>query len=333
MLVRIFKKSHWYSPLLLLFIAALLWMDAFLYPERAIDTISGPGNAFYEMVFPLMTAYPRAAVTFAFILLMMQVYMINYVATSKEFTDRYSALPGLTYLLLMCSTAAMIAPHPVLFANAFLIPAVNKLLNAYENEQIAKQVFNIGFLIAMASLFFLPALAFFPVLIVSVIIYYIVNLRRIIASFLGLFTPYFFLSLYYFMKTASFLPPDMMDIDIHPLGIFYLDVNIYEQVFIVVLSLLSFFSILRLQLVYKGTKPIRIRKRITMLIIILLFSVLSYVMSNDNIQVHFGMVMVSLSIALSVFFFDIRKRRFTEILFGLFVLLTLAGRFSDHLLY
>jgi hypothetical protein len=332
MLVRIFKKSHWYSPLLLLFIAALLWLDAFLYPERAMETISGPGNAFYDMLLPLMNAYPLVAVAFAFLMLMMQVFMINYVATSKGFTDRYSALPGLTYLLLMCSSAAMIAPHPVLFANAFLIPAVNKLLNAYENEQIAKQVYNIGFLIAMAGLFFLPALAFFPVLIVSVIIYYIVNLRRIIASFLGLFTPFFFFSLYYFMKTASFLPSDNTDIDIHPLSIFYLDVNIYEQIFIVFLSLLSFFSILRLQLVYKGTKPIRIRKRITMLIIILFFSVLSYVLAVDNIQVHYGMVMISLSIALSVFFYDIRQRRFSEILFGLFVLSTLAGRFSEYLL-
>lgn len=69
-----------------------------------------------------------------------------------------------------------------------------------------------------------------------------------------------------------------------------------------------------------------------MLIIILLFSVLSYVLAIDNIHVHYGMVMIALSIALSVFFYDIRYNKFTEVLFAIFMLLALAGRFSGYLL-
>lgn len=332
MLVRIFKKSHWYSPLLLLIASVLLWLDVFISPDKAIETISGSGNALYNMLLPAITAYPGTAVVIAFLLLLLQVFMINYVATSKGFTDRYSALPGLIYLLLMSSTAGMIAPNPVILANVFLIPAVNKLLNVYENEHVIKEVFNISFLIALASLFFVPALAFFLVLILSIFVYYIASIRSILAAITGLITPYFFLSLYFFMQDGQILLNLDHNIEIEPLAIFSLDVNIYEQVFIVVLSLLSFFSILRLQLAYRSTKPIRVRKRITMLMIILLFSVLSYVLAIDNIHVHYGIIMIALSIALAVFFYDIRYNRFTEVLFALFVLIAVAGRFSGYFL-
>lgn len=332
MLVRIFKKSHWYSPLLLLIAAALLWLDAFISPDKAIGSISESGNALYNILLPAITAYPGMAVAIAFLLLLMQVFMINNVATSKGFTDRYSALPGLIYLLLMCSSAGMIAPNPVLFANAFLIPAVNKLLNVYEDEHAIKEVFNISFLIALASLFFLPALAFFLALILSIFIYYIVSMRTIIAAVFGLITPFFFLSLYFFMQEGLFLLHYDPDVTIKPLIIFDVDINIYEKMFTVALSLLSFFSILRLQLVYKGTKPIRIRKRISMLLMVLLFSVLSYALAVDNIHVHYGMIIIPLSITLSVFFYDIRNTRLTELLFGVFLLLVLAGRFSGYFL-
>lgn len=332
MLVRIFKKSHWYSPLLLLLAAALLWMDAFISPGKAIDTIIGSGNALYNVLLPAIKSYPGLAVATTFFLLMLQVFMINHVATTKGFTDRYSALPGLIYLLLMSSTEGMIAPNPVILANAFLIPAVNKLLNVYEDEHVIKEVFNISFLIALASLFFLPALAFFLALLLSIFVYYIASFRAIFAAMAGLIAPYFFLSLYFFIQTGQVFLNFNYDAEIQPLAIFELDVNIYEQVFVVILSLLSFFSILRLQLAYRSTKPIRVRKRITMLIIILLFSVLSYVLAIDNIHVHYGMVMIALSIALSVFFYDIRYNKFTEVLFAIFMLLALAGRFSGYLL-
>ncbi len=332
MLVRIFKKSHWYSPLLLLIVAALLWMDVFISPDKAIDTISGSGNGLYNMLLPAITAYPGMAVAIAFLLLMLQVFMINHVATTKGFTDRYSALPGLIYLLLMSSTEGMIAPNPVIIANVFLIPAVNKLLNVYEDEHVIKEVFNISFLIALASLFFLPAMAFFLVLLLSIFVYYIVNIRTIIAAIVGLITPFFFLSLYFFMQDGLVVLNYDLDINISPLIIFDVDINIYEKIFTVALSFLSFFSILRLQLVYKGTKPIRVRKRISMLLIVLLFSVLSYALAVDNIHVHYGLIIIPLSISLAVFFYDIRNIRLSEILFGVFLVLVLAGRFSGYFL-
>ncbi len=330
MFIRIFQKSHWYTPLLLLLVAAILWMDAFLYPERALETISGTGFGIYELLLPAMIVYPTASIILAFLMLNVQVFLLNYAATTKGFTDRYAALPGLVYLLLMSSTEGMIAPHPVLFANLFLIPVVIKLFNAYEGEHIIKEVFNISFLTALSSLFFFPALAFFLVVIVSVFIYYIVNLRRIIGAFIGLLTPYFFFFMYFFMHEGIFHLPSDLSVSIQIFSVFDLDINMFEQFFIVLLSLLSVFSILRLQLVYKATKPIRIRKRISMLLIVLLFSVLSYMLSIDNIHVHYGIIVIPLSIALSVFFYDFRHNRFSELLFGLFVLMVLVSRFSGY---
>lgn len=333
MLVRVFRKTDWYSPILFVIIGLLLWFDAILAPGNAINSITDPAGPLFELIRPLLEEYPVMAVISAMLLLFIQSIAINHVATSKSFTDRYSLLPGVLYLLLMSSTTVMISPNPVLFANSFLIPALSKLFIAYDEDHYIKEIFNIGFLIAIAGLFYYPALTLFLALLISIFMYYIVSLRTIIAAFIGVLTPFVFLTVYYYLRDTLHYQVEKLHIVLQPLLVFELETGIYQKAFIGVIFLLSFFAFFRLQVVYKFTKPIRIRKRITILLLFFFISVVSFLLAVGHIHVHYGIINIPLSIALAVFFYDLGNRRLSEIVFGILLLLVFAARFASYFMF
>ncbi len=332
MLVGAFRKVFWFTPLLLLFIGVLLWLEVFLSPDNHI-VLSGNGSGpVYDLLLSLFVDHSLLAAITSFAVLMIQVFYINQVATSKEFTDRYSALPGLIYLLLMSSAPGMIKLYPLLFANLFLIPALNILFDVYEEKVISRELFNAGFLIGIAGLFYYPALSFFLALIASVFLYYIVSLRRIIASLVGLVSPLAMMLVYFILVDELSNWYEEITFVIRPFQLFNLEITLYQKLFIGGLSVLSIFAFLRMQLIYKTAKPIRTRRRITLLYLFFFISVLSYLLAHDFANVHYALLNISLSIALAVFFYDMRYRKLTEILFGILLLLILAGRFVPYLI-
>ncbi len=333
MLIRTFRKAQWYTPFLLILFGVLFWMRAFLFPDGMPDRIADDNAPFFELLVPWITNYPQMSLVLAFVLLMGQVFFLNHIATSKGLTDRFSALPGLLYLLLMSSTPGMISLHPVLLANVFLLLALNKIFKVYHERQAIMEVLNVGLLMAVAGLFYYPALPLLLLLIFSLFLYFPVNLRTLLAALMGYVIPFFFLGLYYYMFDKLGEKLDAISIFIQPLEVFRQSLDIYQQAFAVALGLLSVFAFLRLQLLYLPDKPIRIRKRITVLSLFFLFSVLTYLVTLDYIYVHHGVLIIPLSIALAVFFSDMRNRKLAEAVFSILLLLILAGRFSAFFIF
>ena len=333
MLIRTFRKAQWHSPILLLLLGALFWGSSFLDPAGALDRIADDNAPLYESLLPFIMDYPGISVALAFLMLMGQVFLVNHIATSKGFTDRFSALPALLYLLLMSSTPGMTGPHPVLIANIFLLLALNKIFNVYHERQAIMEVLNVGLLLAVAGLFYFPALPLFLLLIFSLFLYFPAGLRTLLAALMGFIIPFFFLGVYYYMFDMLGEKLDTVSIAIQPLEVFRQSLDMYQQAFAVVLGLLSVFAFLRLLFLYMPDKPIRVRKRIMVLSLFFLLSVLTYLVTVDYVYVHHGVLIIPLSIALAVFFSDIGKKKLAEVVFTILFLLILGGRFSAYFIF
>lgn len=326
MLVQLFKKATWYAPLLLILLAVLLWIDVLIAPP--VSDISDCNAPLFYLLGGFWSHYPIGSVIFALILLLAQALHINYVSSSNAFTERFSTLPGLIYILLMSSSPSMISLNPILLANLFLIPAMHILIDVYEEESIAKELFNSGFLIGMASLFYYPTVILFFALIASVFVYYIVNIRRISAALTGLITPFAFTLTYLFLKDELLLWFSNLSIVIDPFLILKQETTLYQKIFIGGMASFSILAFSHLQLVYKTAKPIRTRKRITLLFMFFLITFSSYLFSVNYLELHYGLLNITLSIALAAYFYYMRYRRLTEILFTVLMVLVLIGRFA-----
>ena len=333
MFIRTFSKAHWHTPFLLIILGGLFWMRAFLFPHEMSGRIAEDNAPFYELLVPWITGYPLWSMVLAFALLMVQVFFLNHIATSKGITDRFSALPGLLYLLLMSSTPGMIGPQPVLLANVFLLIGLNKIFKVYREGQAIMEVLNVGLLMAVAGLFYYPALPLLLLLVFSLFLFFPVSLRTLLAALMGYVIPFFFLGLYYFMFDMLGEKIDSISISIQPLEVFRQSLDVYQQVFAVALGLLSVFAFLRLHLFYMPDKPIRVRKRVRVLSLFFLLSVLTYLVTMDYIYVHHGLLIIPLSIALAVFFSDMRNSKLAEAVFAFLFLLILGGRFSAFFIF
>ncbi len=333
MFIRTFRKAQWHTPLLLILLGVLFWMQGFLFPHEISGRIAEDNAPFYELLVPWITGYPLWSMVLAFALLMGQAFFLNHIATSKGLTDRFSALPGLLYILLMSSTPGMIGLHPVLLANVFLLIGLNKIFKVYRERQAIMEVLNVGLLMAVAGLFYFPALPLLLLLIFSLFLYFPVSLRTLLAALMGYFIPFFFLGLYYYMFDMLGEKLDAVSISMQPLEVFRQSLDIYQQAFAIALGLLSVFAFFRMQLVYMADKPIRVRKRVRVLSLFFLFSVLTYLVTVDYIFLHHGVLIIPLSIALAVFFSDMHNRKLAEAVFSILFLLILGGRFSAFFIF
>lgn len=333
MLHNVFRKVQWYTPLLLLLGGALLWLNAFLGPEKTLSELAANNAPLFKLLRPLIFDYPLMAVIVSFLVLMVQVFFINHIASSRGLTDRYSALTGLLYLLLMSNTQGMIAPHPILFANLFLLFALNKILKEYQEKEGMAEIFSSSMLIAIAGLFYLPALLFFLFLIFSLTLYFRLSLRSIIASLLGFVTPFFFLGLYFFLSDVLHERMQALTFAFQPWLVFNYYPDTHEKVFILGLAVFSLLSIARLRISYMPDKVIRIRRNVQVLFLLFSVSALSYLFATYYIHLHHALLAIPLSISLAVFFHDIKKKMVTEVVFGIFLLFILAGRFAGYWLY
>lgn len=312
---------------LLLIVAALLWLDGFIFYRQAELTSEGAAPL-YILIAQLFNQYKWWSVLLSFLFMLIQAFMINRVIADKNLVDRNSWLPALLYIVLMSSSFNLFGLHPVWFANFFLIIALNKMFEVFKDETVNIEIFNVAFLISIASLFYLPALLFIFLLIAALITYFLLSIRELLASIIGVLLPYIFVTLYYYWfdqleeKIGYF---SALTINIETI---FKQIVPYGWASIVVTGLIGLVSISRIYLGTLRDKPIRIRKRFQVLLAYLIISVVSVIFAGPLLEVHYGIIMLPLSVIIAGFFQENKKLQINEAFFNMLLLLILLGKLA-----
>ena len=319
MFIRAFKTNYIYLPILMIVVTFLLWLNGFLfYSEISIPTENQA--PLYSFIAPFLERYKFINVLLAFVLLILQAFMLNNVITLKNFIDRYSYMPGFLYAVLMSSSFEMLSLHPVLISNFFLIIVLNKIVDVYHDDRVYLEIFNVGFLIGIASLFYFPSILFVLLAIIALFIYFLVSLRSIIATGLGVFTPFFFLGMYYFMVDKLEKKFNEFIGLYEPFKIFSIELGTYFEYYIIFLSFLAFVALIKVYFVVVLDNPIRIRKRYNVLLFYLIVSLTSLLFITQKNMVYHGVLMVPLSAILACFFHSNKKNFWNELFFTILII-------------
>lgn len=327
MLISIFKKSRVLTPVILVLVALLLWIDGFAF--SGTQTFTGDYMApLFRIIVPFIESFPLVSVVTAWLFLMLQAFIVNYVVTTKGLIDRHTLLPALIYVVLMSSTFEMLSLNPLLFANFFLILALNKIFDTFAEKDVPIEVFNVGVLISLAGLFYPPALWFFFLAIASLFVYLVGNIRGILATLMGFATPFLFLGVYYFLIDS--LEQEVENLIYFPefFKVFQYSFSYYTQTFIVFFSILFLMSFVRVTFRHINDKPVRIRKRFNILVWFFVISLLSTLTTTGFFEIHYALMLIPLSMFLAVFFMEMKKKRLTEIIFSLLLLLIVIGKLA-----
>ncbi|MEE4177193.1 MAG: DUF6427 family protein [Bacteroides sp.] len=325
MVIRIFKRNAPAIPIMILVMGMLLWADGFIFYKKAVPAIFDQGP-FYNLIGGVNQIHPFFSRMLAFLLLVLQVFLLNNMVQANNLLGKPSWLPGFIYLLMMSSHPELLQLHPVLFANFFLMIALARTLVAYSEGAVMVEVFNVGFLVALAGLFYYPALLFFTWLILAMLVYFLMNIRGIAAALMGFLSPFFFLFTYYYLTDQLRVRIDEMINHFSPFQIFEHPLPVFSIVLAIALAAIALFAFLKVYLTYVNDKPVRLRKRFKVLGYFFLVSLTTFLVFNNNFEVHLAMVMIPLSVVFSLFLLELRKKWLAELWFYGFLFLIIAGK-------
>ena len=197
MFVRLFKSSQ---PMIAAFLVVPVIFASFASYKWNFSTLPPNGMPFYDVLYSTFAAFPSSVrVLLVSLLLFQQAIHLNFVLNKHELLFKKSWMPALMYIII----GSLLPPfqwfHPMIFVNTLLIFALDKIFQLYKNDTPLKIDFDIGFIIGLASMFYLPLLVFIFFFGSALILLRQFSWRDWVTGIIGVLMPLFFAFCYFFL--------------------------------------------------------------------------------------------------------------------------------------
>ena len=318
MFIRFFRSNQPVSVVVLAVFALLLWIPGFIHPAEI--KLVGSTMPLFILVSNWLMNYKLLATLIALLLIILSGFILNYIINTHEILGKQSYMPALFYILLMSAFPALQTLHPCLFANIFLTLAIHQLFNTYRKDTAFSQIFNAGFLIAVASLFYLPAIMIFPLVWVALIVFRPFIWREWIIAFIGLIVPYIYLGVYYFWNEMDFYFWNSVEFGSH-LEMLHFKMKGSTYFLTSMILLITILSMGKLFMGLKGSK-LKAKNSLIVLLWFLFFSTMGMFFVPDfSFNQGYGeaFLVIPLSVFYANYFLGIKKIGWAEFLFLIFL--------------
>jgi len=326
MILRFFRSSFPIQFFTIGVIAILLWGHAFFNPP-AMPAPDGP-VPLYELIYNLLHRAPHIACIIGFILTIFSAFLLNRLLTQNEVLLKNSSLSALVFIALMSYFPFLLTLHQLSITTLILLMIIERLYKSYNKTESLELTYVAGFLIGINSLFYLPFIIFFFFLLITFIIFRNIDWHEWIGSFIGLITPYLFLSAYYFwydkwmVKAIEYRRFFLMSFDLTPFR---------EPSFLVLSGIIVFLLLFGLitGLSRLGERTIEIRKKTFLLIWLIPVMLGSIFFSGNLLKYHLLISFITLSELLSSYLLKIKNTFWPEMVFvGIMIILLLNNLLS-----
>jgi len=317
MLIRIFRSTGFFPPVLLAILTGLMWAVSL---SSTYSIIPPNGMPFYDAVCGLLNLLPVwAGAVLGGILHLSQAIHLNLVLNKHEVHFKRSWLPALVYVVLAGLIPPFLWIHPALFAASFLIFALDLIFEFYKNRQALSIIFHTGFLLGLASLFYLPAVVLFAFFFFSLIILRPFSWREWVVGFMGITIPFYLaFTVYFLLDRLPILYEDIFVTGIRrqiELGLLFVKEYVPSISWVLILLLLSL-NRMRSNYMRNATKTRLIQQLLFLLIPMLLFAAL---VSKDDLPYRFQPLALPITVYVSYYFLAGKKMWMMETAFLLLI--------------
>ena len=275
MLLRIYRGIGPGTVIVIIITLILVWLKAFLNPVQADLYYNTNPAPLYSLIYGFFEIRPKLGILFSMLLvLIIGTYMVNF-NTRLFFINERTFLPASLYVLFSGFISSIQILNPVLPASLMLIIAIDRLIVSYRKPGIAYNLFDSSLIIGLAALLYTNIIWFYLLIIAGISLFRSFNLRELLLSLAGIFTPYIVLFSFYYLsgRDLAGLGNYLLDSLITDVPDFY-----WSPAFIVVSSINLFIliiSLMQLLSIY-NTKKVRSRKIFTLFTFMLLLTVIIY---------------------------------------------------------
>jgi len=205
MLLRILKSNTLFSSLLIPVIGVLLWMPHFQLSEPMDIKMANGAMPLFYLVYNLLKEQDFWQIFIAFCLVIINSFFVAQLGSSFLFPRKRSYLPGIIYLVTVSSLHALHALVPVHLATLCVLIAIYFILDTYHNPAVEiTYTFNASFFLALACMFYLPALTLFPLVWIAIfVLQKSDNWRLLVVPFLGFGAPWLIVWTFTFLNDSD----------------------------------------------------------------------------------------------------------------------------------
>lgn len=307
-MLELFRKNHFLNSILLLF---------YTFIVRIFSLIANPvweGEAYGIISFRILEALDSSAVLqniLAILLLFFQAALINRLYITNRMPDVNTLFPGMFYILLCSLFPEFLYLSPILIGNTFFIVSITSVLYSYKKIELSGFLFNGGFWLALASVFYFPFIYFLPFLFVSVAILRILKLKDILQVLSGVVAVYFLVFSMSYLSDNVNLFFQTQFLDNFTIFDFHKKPSITEWIILIFYGLLIIWSILNYSK-FELKKGIQAQKKINILYWALFVCIFS-ILFQKNVEIsHLIIINIPLAFFLGESFNFIKKRGIAE---------------------
>ncbi len=196
-MIGIFKQKAPTNALLLFIYALVLKFPLFLHPFPPV--LHAEDNYLYRFILTVLNSlFGHAALPYAllsFIILFSQATLLNSICNYHKMLPRPNYLPAMCYILvtsLLPDWGHISAP---LLINSIMIWCWYRMVALYNSPSPIIAIFNIGLFLGLATLLYIPAIAFLILLFFALLIMRPFRIQEWFVGFIGFTSPYYFLIL------------------------------------------------------------------------------------------------------------------------------------------
>lgn len=323
-MLEIFRKNLFINSVLLLPYIIIVRLGTLINPIGY--TLKEESNVLQKIVFYNITD-PLVQNIIACILIFVQALLINYIFIKHRLSREITLFAGLFYVLFVSIIAENAFLSTILVANTFLILAFKNVLETYKVPQAAAHIFNTGFMIGVASLYYSPYFAYLIFGIFALLQLRSFKLLEKMQFFIGVGVPYFLLFAYRYWIDVPFVDVDFLkeiffrwpSISSDELIVFY--VAVFLLLAGVVVSIMNYGN-------FTAKKTIQTQKKIDLVYWLLIFSLISFLIFSSVRATHLLSLAFPLALLIGISVSDTKNRMFYELLHLVLLCLVFISQFK-----
>ncbi len=302
-MLSLFRTNQLLFSLLLIFYAAVLHVAAFITETDWQPRSYGILSAWLYDWLPHHTPLAHSAVL---LLLVIQATALNAIAATHRFSDTITLFPGLFFILIASAIPEFLQLSPLHFANTALLIAISEMMKIYKKSACADNIFNVGFWVAVGSLFYPSYLIFVPLGLIGLNNLRAFNLRESLILLSGVVVPYLLTGTFAFWTDQFGWLMDLQVMQAFALFGFLPVQDVVEAYFKIAFVDLFLLTAILSYGAYLYKKNIQVQKKIGLLYWVLLLGGLTLTIQAGIQLDHMLILAIPLGIMMALSFLNIR---------------------------
>ena len=313
------------SVILLIFLYVVAF-NLVLFIDPFFFSIPQPQAPFSQLFFYITDSLfgnnHYALAIIAIILLFVQSLMINNLVNSTKLFASTTFVPAIIYITTACLFREFLFLSSAMLSLMFIIPALGMSLRFFRRQRSTTEIFDMGFLIGIAALFYRPASILVILLFVALSAMRSFNWREWVIGLSGFLTIFFLTGTFYFMidKLPTFLGEYILAPTLIPRNNFASSLSL--ALIIGSTGILGLVATATFTFNYLKSSVLA-RKFLVLLAWMFVLMALSSLFAGKLSLHYFVILSVPLSIVISYLFVNIRRVRIANIIHFLWVAIAL----------